>query len=100
MIEDKKIVIIGGTGALGKALIEKYYYWNNKIIVFSRDEHKHVDLLKKVSGLDYYQTGQKGQQAAIFMRGSESNHTLVVPHHLIFRGSHRDESLEEIIPAY
>ena len=28
-----------------------------------------VDLLKKVSGLDYYQTGQKGQQAAIFMRG-------------------------------
>ena len=47
MIEDKKIVIIGGTGALGKALIEKYYYCNNKIIVFSRDEHKHVDLLKK-----------------------------------------------------
>ena len=37
-----------------------------------------VDLLKKVSGLDYYQTGQKGQQAAIFMRGSESNHTLVL----------------------
>ena len=37
-----------------------------------------IDLLKKVSGLDYYQTGQKGQQAAIFMRGSESNHTLVL----------------------
>ena len=37
-----------------------------------------VELLKKVSGLDYYQTGQKGQQAAIFMRGSESNHTLVM----------------------
>ena len=37
-----------------------------------------VDLLKRVSGLDYYQTGQKGQQAAIFMRGSESNHTLVL----------------------
>ena len=37
-----------------------------------------LDLLKKVSGLDYYQTGQKGQQAAIFMRGSESNHTLVL----------------------
>ena len=37
-----------------------------------------IDLLKKVSGLDYYQTGQKGQQAAIFMRGSESNHTLVM----------------------
>ncbi len=37
-----------------------------------------IDLLKKVSGLDFYQTGQKGQQAAIFMRGSESNHTLVM----------------------
>ena len=52
MIEDKKIVIIGGTGALGKALIEKYYYCNNKIIVFSRDEHKHVDLLKKYNNLE------------------------------------------------
>ena len=37
-----------------------------------------IDLLKKVSGLDFYQTGQRGQQAAIFMRGSESNHTLVL----------------------
>ena len=37
-----------------------------------------LDILKKVTGLDYYQTGQKGQQAAIFMRGSESNHTLVL----------------------
>ncbi len=36
-----------------------------------------LDILKKVTGLDYYQTGQKGQQAGIFMRGSESNHTLV-----------------------
>jgi vitamin B12 transporter len=37
-----------------------------------------LDLLKKVSGLDYYSSGQKGQQATIFMRGSESNHTLVL----------------------
>jgi vitamin B12 transporter len=37
-----------------------------------------LDLIKKVPGLDFYQTGQKGQQAAIFMRGSESNHTLVM----------------------
>ena len=37
-----------------------------------------IDLLKKVTGLDFYQTGQKGQQAGIFMRGSESNHTLVL----------------------
>ena len=37
-----------------------------------------LDLLKKVSGLDYYQSGQNGQLAGIFMRGSESNHTLVM----------------------
>ena len=37
-----------------------------------------IDVLKKVSGLDYYQTGQRGQLAGIFMRGSESNHTLVM----------------------
>jgi vitamin B12 transporter len=36
------------------------------------------DLLKLVPGLDYYQSGQKGQTGAIFMRGSESNHTLVL----------------------
>jgi len=36
------------------------------------------DLLKLVSGIDYYQSGQRGQTGAIFMRGSESNHTLVL----------------------
>ena len=36
------------------------------------------DLLKLVSGIDYYQSGQKGQTGTIFMRGSESNHTLVL----------------------
>ena len=36
------------------------------------------DLLKLVSGIDYYQSGQKGQTGAIFLRGSESNHTLVL----------------------
>ncbi len=53
-------------------------------IVFSKNEiinsgsTSTLDLLKKVSGIDYYQSGQKGQQAGIFMRGSESNHTLVL----------------------
>ncbi len=36
------------------------------------------DLIKLIPGLDYYQSGQKGQTGAIFMRGSESNHTLVL----------------------
>tara|TARA_R100001082_G_C4362342_1_gene160002 strand:- start:1033 stop:1971 length:939 start_codon:yes stop_codon:yes gene_type:complete len=50
-VNNKRILIIGGTGALGKALIKRYHYLN-KIIVFSRDEHKHVDLLKKYSTLE------------------------------------------------
>ena len=38
-----KILIIGGTGALGQTLIRKYQN-DNKIIVFSRDEHKQCNL--------------------------------------------------------
>ena len=53
MIKNKKIMIMGGTGALGKALIKKYHE-DNEIIVFSRDEHKHVDLLKQYSDIKSY----------------------------------------------
>ena len=45
-MKDKRILIIGGTGALGKTLIKKYHQ-DNTIMIFSRDEHKHVDLLKE-----------------------------------------------------
>jgi len=44
-MKNKKILILGGTGALGKTLIKKYQD-NNDIIVFSRDEHKHVYMQK------------------------------------------------------
>ena len=44
-MKNKKILILGGTGALGKTLIKKYQS-NNKIFIFSRDEHKHVNLQK------------------------------------------------------
>ena len=37
-----------------------------------------IDLIKYVSGIDYYQNGPTGQTGAIFIRGSESNHTLVL----------------------
>ncbi len=36
------------------------------------------DILKTISGLDIFQSGQKGQQTSLFTRGSESNHTLVL----------------------
>lgn len=45
-IINKKILIIGGTGSLGKELT-KHYQNNNEIIIFSRDEHKHVFLSKE-----------------------------------------------------
>jgi FlaA1/EpsC-like NDP-sugar epimerase len=42
-MNNKKILIIGGTGALGKTLI-RIYQDTNIIRVFSRDEHKQVSL--------------------------------------------------------
>jgi FlaA1/EpsC-like NDP-sugar epimerase len=45
-MENKRILIIGGTGALGKTLIKKYQGSNN-ILVLSRDEHKHVAISKE-----------------------------------------------------
>jgi len=45
---NKKILIIGGTGALGKTLI-RLYQDTNQIRIFSRDEHKQVALAPNVS---------------------------------------------------
>jgi len=42
-MKNKKILIIGGTGALGKTLTSRYYN-DNEIIILSRDEHKHVEM--------------------------------------------------------
>lgn len=43
-MKNKKILIIGGTGALGKTLL-KVYQNDNTIKIFSRDEHKQVNLI-------------------------------------------------------
>lgn len=55
----------------------------NKIIITKQDITNSGavdtnDVLKLISGLDVFQSGQKGQQTSIFTRGSESNHTLVL----------------------
>jgi len=42
-MKNKRILIIGGTGALGRTLVKRYYD-NNDVIVLSRDEHKHHSL--------------------------------------------------------
>lgn len=46
MLKNKKIIITGGAGFLGKALINKLYE-NNEICIYSRDEAKHYFLKKE-----------------------------------------------------
>ena len=51
-MNNKKILIIGGTGALGKTLTQRYYKDNN-IIILSRDEHKHVNMQRDYPDVIY-----------------------------------------------
>jgi|TARA_R110001583_G_scaffold53156_2_gene164239 UDP-N-acetylglucosamine 4,6-dehydratase/5-epimerase len=51
-MKNKKILILGGTGALGKTLTERYYKQND-VIIFSRDEHKHVNMKRKYPNISY-----------------------------------------------
>ena len=37
-----------------------------------------TDILKNIGGIDVYQSGHIGQSSSVFIRGSESNHTLVL----------------------
>ena len=48
MFKGKNILITGGTGTLGNALVERLLsYKPNKIIIFSRDEKKQYDMRQK-----------------------------------------------------
>ena len=51
-MKNKKILIIGGTGALGKTLISMYNDCSD-LMVFSRDEHKQVNLEKEYSDIHF-----------------------------------------------
>ena len=46
-IKNKKMLIFGGTGSLGKALIQRFLK-DNKICVYSRDESKHWTLKNEI----------------------------------------------------
>jgi len=51
-MNNKKILIIGGTGALGKTLTHRYHI-DNEIIILSRDEHKHVNMQRIYPNVTY-----------------------------------------------
>jgi len=51
-MENKKILILGGTGALGKTLTKRYHK-DNKIMIFSRDEHKQVNMKQEFKDVSY-----------------------------------------------
>ena len=57
-------------GTLGKTVITK-----KQMIDSGYDDVR--SLLEQVSGVDVYSDGPKGQKTSIFMRGTNSNHTLV-----------------------
>ncbi|NLM13433.1 MAG: polysaccharide biosynthesis protein, partial [Epulopiscium sp.] len=41
MFENKKILVLGGTGTIGQALVKKLIQYNPQVIrIFSRDEYK------------------------------------------------------------
>lgn len=49
LFENKSIVVLGGTGYLGRAIVEEVLKYNPKyVIIFSRDEVKHFYAISKV----------------------------------------------------
>jgi UDP-N-acetylglucosamine 4,6-dehydratase len=55
MLKNKKILITGGTGSLGKALTRELYK-NNKIVIYSRNEERQFEMQKlfdKTKNIDY-----------------------------------------------
>jgi UDP-N-acetylglucosamine 4,6-dehydratase (inverting) len=58
MLEDKSILITGGTGSLGKALtshILKNFPKVRKLVIFSRDEQKQFEMAQEYSAKDFPQ---------------------------------------------
>ena len=55
----------------------------NKVIITKQEIEKSghnnlTDILKSINGVNIYQSGGIGQMSSVFMRGSKSNHTLVM----------------------
>ena len=75
-MKNKKILILGGTGALGKTLTKRYYD-DNTIIIFSRDEHKHVYMQREYPNA-IYQIGNVKDKESILQALNEYKHMRVL----------------------
>ena len=75
-MKDKRILILGGTGALGKTLTKRYYN-NNTIIIFSRDEHKHVNMLRDYPNV-IFQIGDVKDKESILQALNEYKPDIVI----------------------
>tara|TARA_R100001163_G_C5037018_1_gene175970 strand:- start:19 stop:981 length:963 start_codon:yes stop_codon:yes gene_type:complete len=52
IVSDKRIMVIGGTGALGTALTDRWC-GDNEVLVFSRNEHKQEDMKRQYPNVLY-----------------------------------------------
>jgi UDP-N-acetylglucosamine 4,6-dehydratase/5-epimerase len=75
-MKNKKILILGGTGALGKTLTKRYYD-DNTIIIFSRDEHKHVYMQREYPNA-IYQIGNVKDKESILQALNEYKPDVVI----------------------
>tara|TARA_R110000744_G_scaffold348177_1_gene453729 strand:- start:2302 stop:3249 length:948 start_codon:yes stop_codon:yes gene_type:complete len=75
-MENKKILIIGGTGALGKTLTRRYHQ-DNEIIVLSRDEHKHVFMQREFPDVKY-QIGNVKDKDSILQALNEYKPNIII----------------------
>jgi len=75
-MNSKKLMIIGGTGALGRTLIERYNR-DNDILVFSRDEHKQVKLKNTFDDV-HYQIGDVKDKDSLLQAINEYKPDIVI----------------------
>ena len=75
-MKNQTILILGGTGALGQTLIKRYID-GNKIIVFSRDEHKQVNLSRKFKDV-VFQIGDVKDKESVLQSLNEYKPDIVI----------------------
>ena len=75
-MKNKNIMIIGGTGALGNTLTSRYCDDNN-IVIFSRDEHKQVEMKQKFENV-IYQIGDVKDKESLLQALNEYKPDVVI----------------------